>query len=319
MASSQAPLFPLPAFRREDKPAGTSSAPPGHVMLLGQALVAFHEQMLRQDLSPNTVKAFDSDLRLLARYVGGDCVVAAISRDDLAAFIRYLRYERGVPCKLKSLERRLTALKVFFAWLTQEGVLDVDPAAALLHHPVTTPLPQVLSDEYVARLLTATDSRCQDASQPDARPHLLVILLLSTGVKKGECMRIALTDIDTSDANSPTVLIRYDNVRQIHKERRLRLPPRFGVVLGQYLAQYRPVAKLFECTARNLEYVLDNSGALAKLPPRCVSFEALRWTCALRDLRAGMDEDALRRKLGLSPITWAETLDKLNRLNAPAL
>jgi hypothetical protein len=32
-----------------------------------------------------------------------------------------------------------------------------------------------------------------------------------------------------------------------------------------------------------------------------------------------MDEDVLRRKLGLSHITWADTLEKLKKLTAPAL
>jgi hypothetical protein len=39
----------------------------------------------------------------------------------------------------------------------------------------------------------------------------------------------------------------------------------------------------------------------------------------VRDLRSGMAEDDLRRKLGLSHISWAETLEKLKRLTAPAL
>jgi site-specific recombinase XerD len=77
--------------------------------------------------------------------------------------------------------------------------------------------------------------------------------------------------------------------------------------------------KLFPCTARNLEYVLDEASKRAGLTPRRVSFEALRYTCAVRDLREGMDEDALRRKLGLSHITWADTLEKLKKLTAPAL
>ncbi|MFN9905696.1 MAG: hypothetical protein ACK56F_06150, partial [bacterium] len=49
-----------------------------------------------------------------------------------------------------------------------------------------------------------------------------------------------------------------------------------------------------------------NISELAHLPHQ-VSFEMLRWTSALRDYRDGMEHDHLRRKLGLSKITWRET------------
>jgi hypothetical protein len=78
------------------------------------------------------------------------------------------------------------------------------------------------------------------------------------------------------------------------------------------------VEYLFECTARNLEYVLRDLAKLAGIPGG-VSFEMLRWTSAVRDYRAGMDGDALRRKMGLSKLRWRETTDKLKQLTEPAL
>jgi integrase/recombinase XerD len=146
-----------------------------------------------------------------------------------------------------------------------------------------------------------------------------VNLLLDTGAKKGECVSIELADLDTADAQAAVVWIRYESPRQRFKERKLRLSPTFVATLPQYLAQYQPKRKLFECTARNLEYVLDECSKRAGLPTRILSFEVLRWTCAVRDLKAGMDQDLLRRKLGLSHITWAETAEKLKQLTAPAL
>ena len=53
--------------------------------------------------------------------------------------------------------------------------------------------------------------------------------------------------------------------------------------------------------------------------PSRLSFEMLRWTCAVRDRRAGMKEETLRHKLGLSEITWYETWPKIEKLSAPAL
>ena len=300
------------------KPASSPTAELTARSPLHRTLRAFHEHMVAQEMSPNTIRAFDSDLRLLARYLGSRTVIGQIGGTELEAFLKYLRYERGVPCKMKSWARRLTTLKVFFAWLAEEEVIPKDPAAAIVHHPVTTPLPQALSPAEVTQLLGATSQWRHDAQKPDARSHLLVTLLLSTGIKKSECMNLALADID-AHSTPPAVLVRYESIRQRFKERKLRLPADFPSILAEYLRQYQPSDKLFPCTARNLEYVLDEASKRAGLPPRRVSFEALRYTCAVRDLREGMDEDILRRKLGLSHITWADTLEKLKKLTAPAL
>jgi integrase/recombinase XerD len=53
--------------------------------------------------------------------------------------------------------------------------------------------------------------------------------------------------------------------------------------------------------------------------PEGLSFEMLRWTCALRDYQARMDADRLRRKLGLSEMSWRETEPKIIRLAEPPL
>ena len=83
--------------------------------------------------------------------------------------------------------------------------------------------------------------------------------------------------------------------------------------------QYKPTDFLFDCTPRNLEYVLDEVGQKAGIRNIQVGFETLRWTCAVRDLRAGMDDTHLRQKLGLSKIQWREISMKLGKLTGPAL
>ncbi len=284
---------------------------------LSAAIGGFHEHMIRKGFTENTIKAFLNDLRILTRYLGDDRALSQIGTSELNDFMTYLRHYRGVPCKPKSYARRMTTLKVFFGWLAEEGIIPSDPAAPLIHHRASTPLPQILYEGQVEKLLQATEGLRQ-ADKPDARPHLLVTLLLHTGIKKGECMGIQLSDIDTSDPKAPVLYIRYSNPKMKHKERKLRLPPDFASILNQYLAEYQPKERLFECTARNLEYVLDNVARLAGI--ETISFEILRWTCAVRDYKAGMPSDKLRQKLGLSKITWQEeALEKLKKLAAPPL
>ncbi len=284
---------------------------------LRTAMGAFEVHMREQGFAENTIKAFLSDLNILAQYIGVATAIGAISTHDLNRFTHWLVHERGVPCNPKSLSRRVTTLKVFFGWLAEIEVLAKDPAAPVVHRPVMTPLPRILSDAEVERALEVTQA-LRYAERPDARPHLLFTLLLHTGIKKGECMSIVMNHLDFGDPTQPVLWIRYANPRRRHKERKLRLPIWWPAVLAEYRAQYQPQDVLFPCTARNLEYVLAHVAEQADLPYG-LSFEMLRWTCAVRDYRAGVEADKLRQKLGISKITWREVGAKVARLAGPAL
>ncbi len=288
---------------------------------LDSAIERFRDHMVQQEYAENTVKSFLGDLNIFKRYLKGNRPVGRISTKDLQDFLRWLQRERGKPCSPKSYARRLTTLKVFFAWLAGLGVLTADPAAPLIHKPARTPLPRILYDDQVDQVLAVTRQLMTGQgvdTKPDPRPHLLVTLLLHTGIKKQECMGIKLWHIDTSNPDGPVVHIRYDSPRQQHKERRLRLPPDWARTLTQYQKAYEPQEYLFPCTARNLEYVLAHVATQSGLPDG-LSFEMLRWTCAVRDWQARMAPDRLRRKLGLSQMSWQETEPKLVRLCEPPL
>jgi len=283
---------------------------------LCDAISGFHQHMIRKGFTDNTISAFLNDLRILTRYLGDNRPLSQIGTTELKDFMAYLRYERGVPCKPKSYSRRMTTLKVFFGWLAEEGTIPRDPAAPLIHQRASTPLPQILYEGQVEKLLQATTD-LMHAEKPDARPHLLVTLVLQTGIKKSECMAIQLSDIDTSEPKAPVLYIRHSTPKMKHKERKLQLSADFVPTLRQYLAEYEPQKQLFKCTARNLEYVLDNAARLAGIG--AISFEILRWTCALHDYKAKMPPDRLRQKLGLSKITWQEASENLKKLAAPPL
>lgn len=284
--------------------------------LLAAALV-HQDYMTETGFSLHTVKAFAGDLRLLQNFHGPDMPIHRFGTHELNQFLYWLQYERDVPCSSKSYARRVTTLKNFFGWLTSIKVLSFDPAAALIHYRVTTPLPTILNSNEIDDLLTVTENYTADEKRPDPRPHLLVNLLLQTGIKKAECMRLSREDFEALNPKRPTVLIRYDNPRLMHKERRLNVSTELLDILEQYLEIYEPRERLFECTPRNLEYVLTDMANEADLS-NSASFEILRWTCAFRDFQDGLPQDQLRDKLGLSKVTWRETLQKLEKLAAQA-
>ena len=291
------------------------------------ATALYHAYMRGEGFSENTIKSFMSDVRLLDRYLkeqGENPSLGEIGVEDLNRYLFWLRFEREdedgnqIPCSPKSYARRITTLKSLFGWLHTSGVLPSDPSAPVIQESVQAPLPTILYDNEIERLLRATRDLLWSPTKPDPRPYLLIQLIIQTGIKKNEAMNIRLADIDSSNPREPVLYVRYKEGRYAHKERKLLLGPAFTPVLTQYLRTYRPTEHLFECTARNLEYVLSDAAALAEIPGG-VSFEGLRWTSAVRSYRFGTPPEALRQKLGLSNITWRETFDKIKKLASPGM
>jgi integrase/recombinase XerD len=283
---------------------------------LMEASRAFELYMVNEAFSQHTVRAFRSDLRLLGDYLGHDRPIGEIATSDLNKFLDYLLHERGVPCSPKSYARRVTTLKVVFKWLYKGGVLASDPAAPVIQRSVTTPLPEILSEDEIERALGVTQTMWS-AAKPDPRPHLLVNLILDTAMKKSECMAIQLEHIHRRGPGEPFVQIRYDNPSKKTKERKLALSPETLEALDAYVEAYGPTDTLFPCTARNLEYVLADVAEQAEIEKKAkkgISFEMLRWTAVTRDYRRGMDETRIRQKLGISEVTWQETRKKLQAL-----
>lgn len=283
---------------------------------LQAALGLFEKHMQDEGFSINTAKAFASDIRLLGKYLGIGQPIGEIGTKNLNDFLNWLLTERGVPCSPKSYARRVTTLKVFFGWLYDTGVLPSDPSAAVIQQSVTSPLPSLPSAEDIDKALAVTEAWREGRMdhKADARPHLLLTLLLQTGIKKGEAMAIVPNHIDASDPQQPYLYVRYANPRLRYKERKVPLDPAWLPLLDEYLEQYRPTDTLFTCTARNLEYILHDVAEAAEIDRGLLSFENLRWASALIDWNNNVEADDVRQKLGLSKIAWRETKAKLRRL-----
>ena len=303
------------ARRKTETKAGIRLPPPLRAdTTLETAGEAFDEYMLRKGFSDNTIKAFRNDLKIFTEYAGPDIPLHKISTRNLEEYLDWMQSGRGKPCSAKTLTRRITTLKVFFGWLHGIGVLGTDPAEPVVQQTARTPLPSILRDDEVGRIMRAAQDWLWDRHSADARPYVLVSLLLQTGMKKSECANLLISDVDVADHQSPSVRIYYADERNAHKNRTLTLHSNIIPPLKQYLEQYKPETHLFECTPRNLEYVLQELGQRANIRSGQVGFETLRWTAAVIDYRHGLPEEQLRQKLGLSKISWRETREKIFQL-----
>ncbi len=279
---------------------------------LAPAVNAWEIYLYDQGRSPNTVKAFLSDIRLLVNYLPPDQTLGAVTTADLNNFFRWLEHERGVPCSPKSLARRVTTVKSFFRWLQKGGVLVADPGEKVVQRSVLSPLPEVLTEAESEAVLLAAD-RCRRQSKPDARPYTLVALLLATGIKKSECLGIHLNHIDLNAPEGPQIFIRYASPTNRYKERKLTLPEDWVPAYEEYLSQYNPSDRLFPWSPRRLEYLLEDIGRDAGLSKH-LSFDMCRWTSALQDYVSNVEPEKIRQKLGISKIQWREINMKLRQL-----
>lgn len=265
-----------------------------------------------QGRSQFTVKAFLGDMNLFAGYFSPDTTIGSITTNDINRFLDWLRHERRVPCSPKSLSRRITSIKSFFRWLTQSGRIPVDPSEKVLQKSVISPLPLVLTPEEELQVLQVARN-LRVGAKPDARPYALLSLLLSTGIKKGECLALNLNHIDLDSPKSPRLFVRYIASGSRYKERNISLTADWVESYNEYVTQYKPIDQVFPWSPRRLEYILEDISNAAGITKH-LSFDMCRWTSALSDWKSGMDKDALRQKMGVSKIQWREVSMKLRQL-----
>ncbi len=281
----QLPLYGAPPAAVTVRPSFAANHPPPALTSgspLQAAIVAWCDHLRQESSTENTIKAFGGDLRQLSTFVSAAKNLGQVTTRELNDWLVWQRTVKR--CSPKTYARRITSLKAFFRWLTETNVIARDPAAAIIQQTVLSPLPDILSAQEVEAALAAADT-LRRAEKPDPRPYVLFVLLLETGIKKGECLALVPNHVDLSDPGEPVLWVRYPNPRYRFKERKLKLSPGWVAAYREYLKQYAPRDKLFPWSARRLEYMLEDIGKLAGIPKR-VSFDMCRWTCAVREVKA---------------------------------
>jgi site-specific recombinase XerD len=271
----------------------------------------FQQFLYAEGKSENTINAFRSDLNLVGEYFDDKIAIGQFTTTKLDKFLEWMERDRGVSCSRKTYARRVTTLKVYFRWLKGIEALTTNPARAILQRSGPAPLSDVLSPDHIQAAVKFSRSMKKREDQ-DYRPELLFRLLAGTGIKKSETKRLIPDDVDRTNPQNPLLTVR-QKTRNVYKERRIELDVEWVVLLDLYLAQYTPKEFIFECTARNLEYILTDIGEGAGIPFK-LSFEIMRWTCAVNDYRNEIPEERIREKMGLSQVSWYETSAKIKRL-----
>ncbi len=176
-------------------------------MNVQQAIAEFlqHGQTVR-NLSDRTLRAYQSDLSQFHQHVNNTKMVD-ITSQDLEGYLDKLGTS---PYRDTSIRRKVAALKVFFRYLEEQGVVSESPARTLkIKRPVENRVPTVLSSREIRALLTAPKEqitglesmRDQSAGGRNryfcaVRDNLILELLFSTGIRIGELVALNVVDVD---------------------------------------------------------------------------------------------------------------------------
>jgi site-specific recombinase XerD len=119
----------------------------------------------------------------------------------------------------KSVSRKLNAVKTFFKFLEEEGIISQNPATTVAHPRYEIKAPRILSQmEYRA---------IRDAAREDSRISAIIELLLQTGMRIGELARLEIGDV----TDSKLAIKPYES----HKQREIPLNKAAQKALEGYL------------------------------------------------------------------------------------
>jgi len=151
-----------------------------------------HLQVERR-MSAHTLDAYRRDLTSLAQWAQHEGVnVAALHGEQLRGFVA-AEHRRGLSPK--SLQRRLSACRSFYAWLVKQGRIAASPAASIRSPKAPRKLPQVLDpDEAKALVEVPTDAPL------GLRDRALLELFYSSGLRLSELCALRWRDLDLADA-----------------------------------------------------------------------------------------------------------------------
>ncbi len=177
----------------------------------------------------NTLDAYRRDLEHCEEFLSGRRRnLGDAETDDLRAYLRFLTASGMAP---RTAARRLSALRQFYRFLYEDRLRADDPTTGLESPRQGQPLPKILSEAEVERLLEAARA---DSSPEGTRLTTLLELLYATGLRVSELVSLPLS----ATARDPRVLLVQG------KGGRERLVP-LSVPAREALSTYREIRTSF--------------------------------------------------------------------------
>lgn len=144
----------------------------------------------KRGLATNTAAAYRTDLEQFVGFLRerGTTDWSSVGHDDVLAFLLYLRERRYAN---STVARRTAAVKSFYAFLAEEGLIKSNPTEKIDSPKVDRYLPKSLTPTQVDELL---ELPLRNPTPERLRDKAMIELLYGTGMRVSELMALNLRD-----------------------------------------------------------------------------------------------------------------------------
>lgn len=261
---------------------------------LADLVESWRTSLEARNRAPNTIDSYLLAVRRFGEWLDGrNGDVTSITRRDLDGFIAH----ELATWKATTALVRFKSLQQFFAWLMAEGEIDANPMAAMTAPFVPDAPVPVVSDDWLAKLL----STCSANTFTDRRDMAILRLFIATPCRRAEIAQLEVTDVDVPG-------------RRLHIVRKGRRPGTvpFGATAAHALDRYLRIRKRHRwadlsqlwiapkgpMTSSGLAQVLERRCAMAGIPK--LHLHQFRHTFAHEWLSGGGSEGNLMTLAGWS-------------------
>jgi integrase/recombinase XerC len=262
-----------------------------------------------RNVSPHTLRSYLSDLEQFLNFLGNSDL-STVDHQTLRRFIAYFMQRK---VKRTSLARKLSAIRTFFRYLNQEGILTSNPARLVSTPRREKRLPVVLTADDAKRLVESPHSSRPNDIGSVLRDRAVLETLYSTGIRASELIGMDRDDID-----------RHGSLVRIRgKGRKERIVPIGGKALEAIDAYLRcpsrsdETAAIFigpsgkRLTARTVQRILENHRKQLGLQQKA-SPHTLRHSFATHMLESGADLRAIQELLGHASLSTTQRYTHVN-------
>lgn len=159
----------------------------------------FLAELERENASAHTIRSYGADLRQLLEYFSPPGEAPPHPRDIGVLEIReWLADLYGRNLSSVSMNRKLAALRTFFAFLHREGVVPFNPARLVNSLKTPKKLPEVITEERANTLIDGVEAAAPARPYP-ARDRAIFELLYGCGLRASELTGLDLADIDRAE------------------------------------------------------------------------------------------------------------------------
>jgi len=260
--------------------------------------------------SENTRLSYLRDIRQLRDYL--DIPIECATAQQLEYYITIQKEQGRSPA---TLARNIASIKAFFGFLFHRGIIQNNPAEALVAERGPQKLPQILTSSEVELLLD--QPRCIDLK--GYRDKAMLEVLYSTGIRVSELIELTISDVNLNEG----VII----CRNRSKQREIPLQAAAQKALNEYISFVRK--QMLRDINDDRLFVNVNGGAMSRQGfwkilksyqvkagiEKNITPHTLRHSFAAHLLQNGTDIRSIQHILGHSDIATTQIYSQIIETN----